>query len=71
MRDNYRTRAAEFDARARMESDEGIRRQYESLAKQYSRLAEGVDQRRRRIGFTSHRRSKFQIEVTRLAIAVS
>jgi hypothetical protein len=26
---------------------------------------------RRRIGFTSHRRSKFQIEVTRLAIAVS
>jgi len=43
MRDNYRTRAAEFDARARMESDEGIRRQYESLAKQYSRLAEGVD----------------------------
>jgi hypothetical protein len=26
-----------------MESDEGIRRQYESLAKQYSRLAEGVD----------------------------
>jgi hypothetical protein len=43
MRDNYRTRAAEFHARARMESDEGIRRQYESLAKQYSRLAERVD----------------------------
>jgi hypothetical protein len=40
MRDNYRTRAAEFHARARMESDEWIRRQYESLAKQYSRLAE-------------------------------
>jgi hypothetical protein len=43
MRDNYRTRAAEFHARARMESDERIRRQYESLAKQYSRLAERVD----------------------------
>ena len=43
MRDNYRTRAAEFHARARMESDEWIRRQYESLAKQYSRLAERVD----------------------------
>ena len=43
MRDNYRTRAAEFHARARMESDELIRRQYESLAKQYSRLAERVD----------------------------
>ena len=43
MRDNYRTRAAEFHARARMESDEWIRRQYESLAKQYSRLAEPVD----------------------------
>ena len=43
MRDNYRTRAAEFHARARIESDEWIRRQYESLAKQYSRLAEGVD----------------------------
>jgi hypothetical protein len=26
-----------------MESDEGIRRQYESLAKQYSGLAERVD----------------------------
>jgi hypothetical protein len=43
MRDHYRTKAAEFHARARMESDEMTRRQYESLAKQYSSLAEGRD----------------------------
>jgi hypothetical protein len=43
MRDHYRTRAAEFHARARTESDEMTRRQYESLAKQYLRLAERAD----------------------------
>ena len=43
MRDHYRTRAAEFHARARMESDEWNRRQFESLAKQYLRLAETAD----------------------------
>ena len=43
MRDHYRTRAAEFHARARMESDEWNRRQFESLAKQYLRPAEQAD----------------------------
>jgi hypothetical protein len=43
MRDHYRTRAAEFHARARNESNEMNRRQYESLATQYSRLAERAD----------------------------
>ena len=43
MRDQYRTRAAEFHARARNESDAMTRRQYESLATQYSRLAERAD----------------------------
>jgi hypothetical protein len=41
MRDHYRTRAAEFHARARMESDEWNRRQFESLAN--LRLAEQAD----------------------------
>ena len=40
MRDHYLTRAAEFHARARIESDSMIRRQYETLAKGYSLLAE-------------------------------
>jgi hypothetical protein len=43
MRDHYRTRAAEFHARARNESNEMTRRQYESLASQYSRLADRAD----------------------------
>jgi hypothetical protein len=43
MWDQYRTRAAEFHARARNESDAMTRRQYESLATQYSRLAERAD----------------------------
>jgi hypothetical protein len=43
MRDHYRTRAAEFHARARNESDGMTRRRYESLAKQYLRLAEQAD----------------------------
>lgn len=43
MRDHYRTRAAEFHARARNESDGMIRHQYEVLAKHYSLLAERAD----------------------------
>jgi hypothetical protein len=43
MRDHYRTKAAEFYARARNESDMMTRRQYESLASQYSRLADKDD----------------------------
>jgi hypothetical protein len=43
MRDEYRTKAAEFHVRARIESDEATRRQYENLAKHYSRLAERAD----------------------------
>jgi hypothetical protein len=43
MRDHYRTRAAEFHARARNESNEMTRRQYGSLASQYSRLADRAD----------------------------
>jgi hypothetical protein len=46
MRDQYRTKAAEFHARARIESNEMTRRQYESLAQQYSKLAEQVERRR-------------------------
>jgi len=41
MRDHYRTKAAEFHARARVERDEVIRRYYKNLAEQYSRLADG------------------------------
>jgi hypothetical protein len=43
MRDYYRTKVAEFYARARNESDVMTRRQYENLASQYSRLAEKAD----------------------------
>ena len=43
MRDYYRTKAAEFYARARNESDVMTQRQYESLATQYSRLAEQAE----------------------------
>ena len=43
MRDHYRTRAAEFQARARSESNVLTRRQYESLAQQYSKLAERAE----------------------------
>jgi len=45
-RDHYRTKAAEFQARARIESNVMTRRQYESLAQQYSKLAEQVERRR-------------------------
>src|SRR5262245_51557508 len=40
MRDHYRTRAAELQARAQTEYDEKTRHEYESLARQYLRLAE-------------------------------
>jgi hypothetical protein len=46
MRDYYRTKAAELYARARNESDVMTRRQYESLASQYSRIAEITDRGR-------------------------
>jgi len=44
-RDHYRTRAAEFQARARIESSEVTRRQYEIVAQHYSRLAEQAESR--------------------------
>jgi hypothetical protein len=40
MRDQYRTRAAEFQARAAIECDAGARHEYENLARHYSSLAE-------------------------------
>ena len=40
MRDEYRTKAAEFQARALCESDRMTRLHFESLAKDYARLAE-------------------------------
>jgi len=40
MRDEYRTKAAEFQARALCESDQMTRLHLESLAKDYSHLAE-------------------------------
>ena len=40
MRDHYRTKAAEFQARAFCESDQITRVHFESLAKDYVRLAE-------------------------------
>ena len=40
MRDEYRTKAAEFQARARGASDGMTRLHFESLAKGYLRLAE-------------------------------
>jgi hypothetical protein len=40
MRDHYRTKAAEFQARALCESDQITRVHFESLAKDYVRLAE-------------------------------
>jgi hypothetical protein len=59
MRDYYRTKAAEFYARARNESDVMTRRQYESLASQYSRIAEIADRGRdRRTVYASHRQPK-------------
>jgi hypothetical protein len=43
MRDEYRTKAAEFEARARRESDRTTRLHFESLANDYQRLAELAD----------------------------
>ena len=42
MRDHYRTRAAEFHARAQNES-QMVRREYENLAKQFLHLAKEAD----------------------------
>jgi len=43
MGEHYRTRVAEFEARARNASDDLTRRQFEVLASQYSLLAEKAD----------------------------
>jgi hypothetical protein len=43
MRDEYRTKAAEFVARARSESDRITRLHFEGLANDYQRLAELAD----------------------------
>ena len=43
MRDHYRTRAAEFYARAANEYDAKARHEYENLARQYLRLAEQAE----------------------------
>jgi hypothetical protein len=40
MRDQYLTKAAEFQARAFCESNQGNRFHFESMAKEYSQLAE-------------------------------
>jgi hypothetical protein len=58
MRDHYRTKAAEFYARARIESDGMTRRQYESLASQYSRLAEIANRDATVEEFRSYRQPK-------------
>jgi hypothetical protein len=41
--ENYRTKAAEFDARARREIDPLLREQWDGMAKSYRRLAEQAD----------------------------
>ena len=43
MRDHYLTRAGEFHARARNEYDGQTRYEYETLARQYLRLAEQAE----------------------------
>ena len=43
MRDEYRTKAAEFQARAAGESDRTTRLHFESLANDYQRLAKLAD----------------------------
>jgi hypothetical protein len=43
MRDEYRTKAAEFQTRAAGESDRMTRLHFESLASDYQRLAELAD----------------------------
>jgi hypothetical protein len=48
MRDHYRTRAAEFQARARIEYDEKTRHEYCSLARHYLRLAEQAERKDKR-----------------------
>jgi hypothetical protein len=41
--ENYRAKAAEFDARARREIDPFMRKQWDGMAKSYRRLAEQAD----------------------------
>jgi hypothetical protein len=48
MRDEYRTKAAEFQARAACESDRTTRLHFESLANDYQRLAELADRNAQR-----------------------
>jgi hypothetical protein len=43
MRDEYRTKAAEFEARARIESDRTTRLHFKSLANDYQCLADLAD----------------------------
>ena len=52
MRDYYRTKAAEFHARARNEPIEITRSKYQSLATQYSHLAENADRNDRQTAST-------------------
>jgi len=52
MGDYYRTKAAEFHARARDEPIKITRRKYESLATQYSHLAEKLDRNDRQTAAT-------------------
>jgi hypothetical protein len=45
--DEYRVRAAEFGARARRETDAGVRADLENLARSYLRLADLAEQNQR------------------------
>jgi hypothetical protein len=58
MRDYYRTKAAEFYARAQNESHASTRRRYENMASHYSRLAESADRDAIVQQLTSHRHPK-------------
>jgi len=57
MRDEYRTKAADFQARAACESDRTTRLHFESLANDYQRLAELAD-RNAQLDLIYRRRSR-------------
>jgi hypothetical protein len=57
MRDEYRTKAAEFQARAACESDRTTRLHFKSLANDYQRLAELAD-RNAQLDLIYRRRSR-------------
>jgi hypothetical protein len=57
MRDEYRTKAAEFQTRAAGESDRMTRLHFESLANDYERLAELAD-RNAQLDLIYRRRSR-------------